>query len=295
LHAAAISSCIKGCGGVPVSIMLLVTVTMYMLSIASWVVTVSTLLEVVYDTDDYTFIRLGLYVFKSRFLTICLGINIWLGDSILLWRTCILWSESKKVKIIACFLQSVVIVFGITDVVTTYQQFSSSNSKILNYASPASNIFGSVSLLVSLTINVWSSYLTLAKSRRLKKFHARLALPASTETRLLSFLVICSFVYNIFWCAFVIIATPITQARAWTIPCIIMSACATQVTGIYPTFVIIVACLRQSGEDEDDDAGCSPPNVSTPALATVETSGEAIQEGTVSGSSLGSAENTVQI
>ncbi|VDC02693.1 unnamed protein product [Peniophora sp. CBMAI 1063] len=253
--------------------MLILIVLMYLLAATSWAILASVLLRVVEDPQEYAHQEASALIIKDKTLQWCLGLNIFMSDIILAWRTWSLWSDSRKrtwIGGIAIILLFATAVAGTADLgiyslhtVIPDQQ----NDGALGYDNVPSvlyaNFSGDISVVFSAILNVLCVLFTATKIQQLKILQRSIDRRLSNNRigRILFLLVSCELVYCIFWIYWVAISfrdigSDIPDLNVTLLMC--NNTVAVQINGIMPTFVIVCVSLQQVNAHDEMPSSPSP-------------------------------------
>ncbi|KAI0030972.1 hypothetical protein K488DRAFT_87270 [Vararia minispora EC-137] len=206
-----------------------------------------------------------LYDVRSKILTVCLGLNFLLSDGIVLWRAAAFWVRRKLVNITCAVLFLILIVFGILDLST-----DQSSDKLIPDSSfivpePTKNQYGAICILISLLANVWALLLIALKALNVSSSRHKDRQPPSPYTSALPTYSGTSFwlwlrVLHILGMAF-FIAVSITDSAPGpgTLAHLTLDSAVPQITGIYPTAIIVLVSFwkQQAGDNADDIESCN--------------------------------------
>ncbi|KZV69985.1 hypothetical protein PENSPDRAFT_752909 [Peniophora sp. CONT] len=243
------------------AVMLTLVILMYALAATSWAIIVSSLLRAVGDPQDYALQASSSLIIRDKTLQWCLGLNIFMSDIIVAWRTWSLWSDSRKARwlgVAACLLLLAIAAFGAADLGEYSLQTiipDEQNAGALGYDNELSivyaNFCGDVGVVFSAVLNVSCVLLTAIKTRHLKRLQRTIGRRLS-ENRvglILILLVSCEMAYCVFWVYWVVISfrnigPDIPNLNLTLLIC--NNTAAVQVNGIFPTLVIVCVALQQT-------------------------------------------------
>ncbi|KAI0319942.1 hypothetical protein OF83DRAFT_695056 [Amylostereum chailletii] len=182
---------------------------------------------------------------------ICSSINVLLSDAVVVWRAWILWEKNKFV------LTSCSVLFIATLAMagfTVYQQSvpDSGSQNILEsqYGLPnATAAAAVVSLSLSLATNVWSTGLIAYKAwhyRRSISAHFQRCNKKSMVEKLLTLLLESGAIYSCIQAAFVVTFALSPQSESSITLKLIMPRIVPQISGIYPTIIIVLVCFQKT-------------------------------------------------
>ncbi|VDC00111.1 unnamed protein product [Peniophora sp. CBMAI 1063] len=242
------------------AIMLAHIVLMYALAATSWAILVSSLLRVIESPQEYALVDARSLGMKDKTVQWCLGLNIFMSDIILTWRTLSLWSDARYTRTgrwvtwTACLLLLSTAVSGSVDEMlfslqTTIpmQQYTGT----LGYDNEPSEIYvnfgGKLSVILSAVLNVVCVLLTIVKTRQLEKLQKPIGRRLS-ENRvglILLLLVSCGLAYCVFWVYWVTVGLWNVEPDLHLTLLICNNTVAVQIIGIYPSLVIVCVSVQQ--------------------------------------------------
>ncbi|KZV69986.1 hypothetical protein PENSPDRAFT_752910 [Peniophora sp. CONT] len=254
----------KGLRKRPYAVMLFAVVHMYTCALIFWAVTVYSLLQAVMDPDRYAILDAKSAGARSRVLLVCLGLNFWFSDFIVVWRIWALWADSRKmwcIRAVSCTLVLGVVVAGLADfiqdlMVTVDRSYPTAGQagSYFNEPSPLYASFaGVVAAFFSAVLNVWCVALAFVKLWQIKRLQAIIGhrLRDSRPGKLLIILCFSGLAYCIFW-VYWVVASAVNGGPGLNQTLLLCnSAAAVQINGIYPTFVITSLSLQQANNADE--------------------------------------------
>ncbi|KAI0317241.1 hypothetical protein OF83DRAFT_1122204 [Amylostereum chailletii] len=209
--------------------MLTVTGLMYILSATHWAVVLARLLSVLHPQGRATAVssrEMGMVV------TICTGLNLLLGDAVVIWRVWILWGRDKYALTLCSLLFLSTLAMT---AVTSYQEAVPSPNVRSQLGTEYGLYLGTaalVSFCLSLATNLWSTSLIAYKA-----WHYRRNISAHIRRGNKK-----SMVEKVLW---------ITAMAFWNLPFattfkLIMPGVLPQISGIYPTTIVVLVCLQKT-------------------------------------------------
>ncbi|KZV71622.1 hypothetical protein PENSPDRAFT_733995 [Peniophora sp. CONT] len=250
--------------------MFAVVMLMYALATTFWAVSVSSVIQAVGDPQRYALLDAHAISRKSQVLLVCQGLNFWLSDIIVSWRTWILWKDRPGARRVAggvpCVLFICVVVCGLVDFAFDVKLDDVAPSHPaagqLGYYNAPSPLYvsfsGKLSTVLSAALNVWCVMLAAIKSwqfRKLQKLAGRR--PNSTRGEMvLALLALCGAIYCVFWIYWVTVSIRNLGPNLNATLLLSNNAAAVQINGIYPTFVIVSTSLQQV--NTGDEPALSP-------------------------------------
>ncbi|KZV69983.1 hypothetical protein PENSPDRAFT_685874 [Peniophora sp. CONT] len=192
--------------------MLAAVMLMYAAATISWAVSVASLIKVVERPEKYALLDAHSIRTEDLILLICQGLNFWLSDIIVAWRTWILWSDRSRAKWLVggvpCALFVGVVVCGLVDLANfndgamTPIHSTTGPLGFHNTPSPSyATVSGKLGTIFSAILNVWCVLLAVAKSWQFgqsQKLAGR-SLYDSRMGMMLTLVSVCGAIYCIFW------------------------------------------------------------------------------------------------
>jgi len=185
---------------------------------------------------------------KLLVLTVCLGLNFLLSDLIILYRTCILWRDNRIVQGISGLVFVATLALLLADLFTTQPVLSAYANNVEHVPIAIKNTYGGIAILISLGLNIWATVLISVKlwqyGNTVSKANASLMALTYKSLSLLS-------EYGALYCIIQMIFTVFSVYKASSQSAAISSALdqiVVQVSGIYPTTIIVLVCLRKVEE-----------------------------------------------
>ncbi|KAF9017410.1 hypothetical protein BDZ89DRAFT_961140 [Hymenopellis radicata] len=181
--------------------------------------------------------------------------NMIVGDSVVIWRAWVLWTGDRirKIMIVPVTLLLVSLVFAILDVNCLVKESYGSKSTIpsgsrtCRWAEP-------ISWAISLLTNMAATALIAAKAwehRQLLRTGIGRSGTRSRGEKILILLVESGFVYCLFWLTQLLDFFDIPRATGGVFYLyLIVSTMGDQISGLYPTLIIILVKLQQSVHDD---------------------------------------------
>ncbi|KAF8907127.1 hypothetical protein CPB85DRAFT_1223662 [Mucidula mucida] len=183
--------------------------------------------------------------------------NMIVGDSVVIWRAWVLWTGDRirKIMIVPVVLLLVSLVFAIIDinclVDDSYESKSTipSGSRTCRWAEP-------ISWAISLLTNIAATALIAAKAwsrehRQLLRTGIGRSGTRSKGEKILILLVESGFVYCLFWLTQLLDFFDIPRATGGVFYLyLVVSTMGDQISGLYPTLIIILVKLQQSVHDD---------------------------------------------
>jgi len=228
-----------------------ISTAMYFIAGTYWIVETVTVLEIIYYPDSYANQSPSSLDNKSMVLSVCLGLNFWLSDLLVLIRICILWKDNKLVQGISGLMFTTISILCLT-YLTTAQTGLSSNAYRVSRSLPVAfgDTSGNAAILLSLGFNIWATALI---SFRLWKYKKAIRQSQSSVTALtrksLSLLTEYGALYCLIWAAFAMFSAYRTPSQSPSLS-YALNQTVVQVSGIYPTAIVVLVCMRQRVGDE---------------------------------------------
>ncbi|KAI0319950.1 hypothetical protein OF83DRAFT_1169743 [Amylostereum chailletii] len=174
----------------------------------------------------------------------CSELNLILSDAVVIWRAWVLWGRNKIV-LTSCavlFMSAIAIA-----VLVIYQEATSEPGLSEGFLSEFGETVAAVSLFLSLAINLWATALIAYKAWRYRRSisaHLQRGNRKGVVETLLTLLLESGAIYSCFQISWVISYTlrarPSTTLE-WVAPLILA-----QISGIYPTVVIVLVCFQKT-------------------------------------------------
>ncbi|VDC02680.1 unnamed protein product [Peniophora sp. CBMAI 1063] len=265
------------------AVMLTLVVLMYALAATSWAILVSSILQVVGLPEVYAMQNAAPLIIKDKTLQWCLGLNVFMSDIIVAWRTWSLWSTSNRgrwIGLIGCLLLFGTAAAGCVDLamfsfrtIIPEKQYASTelgydNEPSIVYA----NFSGELGVIFSAILNVSCVLLAAVKTWQLERIQKPIG-RRLTENRvgmILLLLVSCELAYCVFWVYWIVAGIYETQkVDSDTINLTFLIAnntAAAQITGIYPTFVVVCVSLQKHDEEDNVPSIVWQPHARTASL-----------------------------
>ncbi|KAI0033885.1 hypothetical protein K488DRAFT_69558 [Vararia minispora EC-137] len=251
--------------------LLITTVAMYIVASTYWAIETTTLLLIIYFPDAYAIQSPTSLDHKSLALTVCLGLNIWFSDVIVLWRTWVLWQNMLPVRVV-----SATIFVGITgvllaDVTTTRAQLHDYTNNVAHLPIAFRNLFGGIGIFLSFGFNIWATMLAGIKAWQYVRTTRRSGTGGTGTTRQsLALLLECGALYIVLWAAFIAFSAFRNPSQSPSLSYALDQA-VVQISAIYPTVIVVLVSLHKVKEDAHGPA--------LPVSATV-LSGSSASDGT---------------
>ncbi|KAJ7358255.1 hypothetical protein DFH08DRAFT_1043158 [Mycena albidolilacea] len=188
--------------------------------------------------------------------------NMIVGDSVLMWRTWVIYFRRRYILWFPALMLLTSFVFGVID--TTCQPTASPMPVAV-----CNNPTELISWAFSLGTNVVCTVLVGVQAWKHRQMTRVLHMRNSRTDQILSLLVESGFIYCLLWIPQVITFfdwTPRTN-RALYYSMKVMDAFAYQISGMYPTLIIVIVNLRYTIQWEEADSRVSRENASTMRFA----------------------------
>jgi len=232
-----------------------ISTAMYFIAGTYWVVETVTILQIIYYPDLYANQSSSSLNNKSMVLSVCLGLNFWLSDLLVLFRTCILWKGNRLVQCVSGLMFVTITACCLTYLATAQPGISAyyyQGAHTLPVAFGDSS--GDAAVMLSLGLNIWATALVSFKLWKYKKAigasHALASLTSLTR-RSLSMLTEYGALYCLIWATFTIFSVYRTHSQSAAVS-YALEQVVVQVSGIYPTVIVVLVCMRQRVRDEID-------------------------------------------
>ncbi|KZV70253.1 hypothetical protein PENSPDRAFT_651652 [Peniophora sp. CONT] len=209
-------------------------------------------------------------VHQATTLTVAIGWNFMFSDLIVLWRACSLWKERKFVRWVSIGIWVIAFVLAIGDIATSVQR----PEKILVDSTvtiggvsflvpqPTMDRWGQICIFISFLANLWVTVLYAVKTWKFRKLARSRVYADDPETQLLyEILVILlyfSIAYCIFWLVFITISITDTGDMSGSEEHLALDGAIAQITGIYPTAIVVLVGWHQRRAEEAAEEGRLP-------------------------------------
>ncbi|KAI0028706.1 hypothetical protein K488DRAFT_89471 [Vararia minispora EC-137] len=182
--------------------------------------------------------------------TALIGVNVVLSDAIVVWRAHVLWGRNRAMLAVSCAL---VLFTAISILINLGVLIRSAEAAAAVASTGRFSVLASLGTLSSLVTNIWTASLTAVKVWLFRRDVARFLRSegeCSTE-RVLLLLVESGTLYCVFWTVAVISSFvqdfgPASSNGATPLSAILFSMLP-QVSGIYPTTIIVGISLQNLG------------------------------------------------
>ncbi|KAM5531991.1 hypothetical protein V8D89_014325 [Ganoderma adspersum] len=192
-------------------------------------------------------------VLNMRGGTAAVIINIILGDAIVCWRACVIWSKNGVVHVVCGLFLLATLILGILDAMLAVL---SDQPALFE-----DNVFGIAACLLSLTTNLVATLLVAYKawrSRRRLRGYLIAKAGGSQVGKLFTILIKSGAVYCAIWAVIVayqfsnyyygrsVVTGPDSEVHFLDIFGVIMAGALVPVIAIYPTFIIVLVASNRS-------------------------------------------------
>ncbi|KAJ7362499.1 hypothetical protein DFH08DRAFT_930819 [Mycena albidolilacea] len=261
--------------------MLCVTLVMYCLASWEWAVDVHRLrddLKVLLPADlvqpppDHARrvkVNIALHIAQGITNNIC----VVLSDMVVCWRVYVVFGRNKRVLVMAVFLLIVLAcAIFLCNLTQIGQGFPSVTT--LHRLVPSQLIIDAVALALSALINVWATTMIGYQAWHCRRAIRHYLSDTSNRTYaggMMALFVESGIVYSILWILRNIIIIPGVEPSAYTIYSTMVMY---QVTGMYPTLIVILVALRKSHLEHqftsygDVQTCANPTGARTPAFSS---------------------------
>ncbi|KZV70408.1 hypothetical protein PENSPDRAFT_579405, partial [Peniophora sp. CONT] len=230
-----------------VQIMLAVALLMFSISLAHWIFQIhnaASQFDISPDSSSLPTMSLRIASIPMALV----AVNVMLSDAVVLWRMCVLCNQHPCARALAFVLLSVTIAFGVVNAAKENSVLASERSDVtqrLFTASFGDSVYGTVVLVLSLSTNLIA---TVVIGWRMWCYRRDIAAHLGTFSRpsvvekIMTLLVESGCIYCVIW----VLAGGnqsgllINGNVAW------FSLVMAQLTGIYPTVILVVVALEQS-------------------------------------------------
>ncbi|KAI0066650.1 hypothetical protein BV25DRAFT_1415007 [Artomyces pyxidatus] len=214
--------------------MLVVTVTMFVAAEVHWVMNLS-LAACALRTSCSLPVRGVLYgTWQQVVRVVAMVVNFILSDLVVVWRAWVLWDRPLHILGISALLSLGSIAAAITNIALARTEGLQSKSWLA----------GLVLTLLSFATNVWATGLVAYKAWfhwRSVKAHLGKGTRRTRVEKMLVLLIESGFVYCIIW-----IVYALGRPMLLGVVSPIIATSMTQISGIYPTIIVILVCLQRS-------------------------------------------------
>ncbi|KAF8145645.1 hypothetical protein K438DRAFT_1871590 [Mycena galopus ATCC 62051] len=228
-------------------IMLFVVVYLYASSLVQWIMNLSSCFKAIHgflmvpdvpiperidlaeETLAFGTMEEALWVF-----------NMLVGDSVVLWRTWAVYQGRILVVVMPCFLLFISFVFGLIKTICDgFDGPLPGGDRICPQSATIAWAF-SAGTNLACTILIWCEAWRHRKAMRKFNMSGKHRQRRSTE-KVLSLLVESGFVYSLLWLSRVIAVFKFSDSSSWTTYVgMVLAAMNDQITGLYPTLVIVM-------------------------------------------------------
>ncbi|KAJ7090484.1 hypothetical protein C8R44DRAFT_818014 [Mycena epipterygia] len=247
------SICRKGLKSRRSIVMLCVVVCLYASALGQWAINVATLFRFLYSlfavdpaskgstrepasAFPLMYGQQGLYMF-----------NMLLGDSVVLWRALVLFQQPRVAVLIPCFMLFMSLVFTLfflVPFILGHDQIFGSELLFSNcqFIAWMFSLGTNASCTILIGIRAWQyrqMMRTLYATRKL-----------ATE-RIMSLLVESGFIYCLFWLTQLVIFNKFPFSPAASYAFDVFSSLGDQVSGMYPTLIIVIVNFQRTIWDEE--------------------------------------------
>ncbi|VDB95813.1 unnamed protein product [Peniophora sp. CBMAI 1063] len=228
------------------------TSAMYIVSTVYWIVETVTLLQTLYLPSEYAYQSEDSLIHKSLTLTVCLGLNVFFGDAIILWRTCALWKDNKWIRWISVVAFVAITGLEIADAATSKSDIANYTTSVARLPVAFKNIYGGVSIFLSLAFNVWATSLAAARTWLYQRALRRSQTSTTGLTRKsLVLLIECGALYCIVWTAFIVFSVYRGYDPEGAPASYALDQAVVQLSGCYPCVIVVLVCLRKARDKHD--------------------------------------------
>ncbi|KAI0315584.1 hypothetical protein OF83DRAFT_1061836 [Amylostereum chailletii] len=221
----------RGTGFLPNLSMLAATMVMYLSAASHWALDIYTLMKQIQDPRGFR----PVYSWSVG-TTVVVFLNFWFSDFIVIWRACILWQWDRRVVAISAALLFATLTFASLNVAFSRPPSNNPAFQV--------DVFGIVGLAMSLMANLWATSLIAVRAwshRRSIKAHLNNGSRKTAVQSIMALLVESGILYCIVWAMFILSKIAklgrFRHSLANAIP---------QLTGIYPTVIIVLVCLQKT-------------------------------------------------
>ncbi|KAI0319991.1 hypothetical protein OF83DRAFT_1107373 [Amylostereum chailletii] len=216
--------------------MLAATSIMYLAAAAHWALDIFTIMKQIQDPAGYTNIPVRTTYAWSLVNAIVTFTNFWYSDVIVIWRACILWRWDRRIIAISALLLFATIVLANLNVAFYRASREDSIFEV--------DVFGFFGLLMSLVANLWATCLIGIRAwqhRRSTREHLSDGNRTTAVQSIMALLVESGILYCVIWAMFIISKV----ASLGNISHFLVDA-VPQLTGIYPTVIIVLVCFQKT-------------------------------------------------
>ncbi|KAI0321208.1 hypothetical protein OF83DRAFT_371039 [Amylostereum chailletii] len=237
-----ISTYLLACRGVrdrPRLFMLIATLLMYAFSTTHWILYMDQALCAL----KHTCVPFRVHA-QQVAVQVVIPINFLLSDAIIIWRTWLIWERRSFVLIIAAPLLLATAVTSIANVVLLPNDAFLLPTIIQSFAGSWT---GFAALALTLVTNLWTTMLVAYRAwqhRRDVRDVLRQSGRRSAVEKVLALLVESGCIYCAVW-----ILHMIADAGVLGLFGVIVSTCTVQITGLYPTIIVVFVCLQRTSVD----------------------------------------------
>ncbi|KAJ7726822.1 hypothetical protein DFH07DRAFT_234745 [Mycena maculata] len=192
--------------------------------------------------------------------------NMVVGDSVVIWRAWVLYERTLWVVSIPCFLLLMSFIFNVIDLTCLTGAGFSNQSTVAGGAGVCTHA-ELISWAFSLVTNVACTMLIGFKAWQHRRSTRALSLvgdPRRISTnKILSILVESGFVYCLFWLTQLILFFNVSRDSPVIYVWMLFSSMGDQISGMYPTLIIVIVNLHQTLWDERSSLTTKGVSVST--------------------------------
>ncbi|KAJ7698046.1 hypothetical protein B0H17DRAFT_906689, partial [Mycena rosella] len=182
--------------------------------------------------------------------------NMIVGDSVVIWRAWVLYPRAPWVVAVPCLMLVMSFIFTVIDVLCLTSDGSTSQTAIAaggpvcekaELISWAFSFITNATCTIIITFKAWYvNFLRSQHRKATKELETAISSGKTVANRILSLLVESGFIYCLFWLTQLILFFDISRATPIFFVYELFSGMGDQISGMYPTLIIVIVNLHQT-------------------------------------------------